>query len=333
MLPHGNQCGYFSPYWFRAGDNLVMINLFDDVPTFLAVVEAGSFAAAAKRLRVSRSAVGKAVARIEQRLGSRLFQRTTRSQSLTDEGQIFFERCGRAMAELEDARAMIEAGHAGVTGKLRVSMPVLYGRLRVAPVLLQLARSHPRLEIDLDFRDYFVDVIRDGFDLCVRGGWGEDIGGLMSRRIAGEATIVCASPAYIERNGAPSDLVDLARHETIAYRRGGKIQVWRFPNGGRILDIVPSTRFHVDDLGTILDSALAGFGLAWLPDWLIDEHMRSGRLVRILPNQLALTSDFYVVWPETPYLPRRVRVAIDALAAMDQPGSDRSTSPVLDHLR
>jgi len=294
-------------------------HLFDDVPTFVEVVEAGSFAAAGVRIKVSRSAVGKAIARLEQQLGVRLFQRTTRSQSLTDEGQIFFERCQRAMSELGAAKAMIDAGHVTVSGTLRASMPVLFGRLRVAPTLLQLARSHPELQLDLDFSDQYADVIGQGYDLCVRAGSPQDVGGLMARRIATESTIVCASPAYVAQHGEPNDFAALAQHEKIAYTRGGRTQVWRFPSAkGRTTDIVPSTRFHLDDLGSILDFALAGFGLAWLPDWLVDEHLQSGHLLRLMPQIPPLTSNLYAVWPETPYLARRVRVAIDALADMER---------------
>lgn len=286
----------------------------DDIPAFVTVVETGGFSAAARRMNVSRSAVGKAVARLEHRLGVRLFHRTTRRQSLTEDGQAFHERCRRALDELRAGAALLDSGRTTVSGKLRVSVPVLFGRLCVAPVLLNLAAIHPDLQIDLSFSDRPVDLIEDGFDLAIRNGALGDAPGLMARLVARPRTSVFAAPAYIGRHGAPATLDDVARHTAIVYARGGRIERWRFPRAGAApLELSPSTRLRLDDLGAIADAAVAGFGLAWLPGWLVRAQVASGALVRIeLP---ALVSDSHAVWPETPHLPLRVRVAIDALVA------------------
>ena len=289
---------------------------FDDVPAFVAVVESGGFSAAARRLNQSRSAVGKAVARLEGRLGVRLFHRTTRSQSLTEDGQTFYERCRRALEELRAGTALLESGRKTVGGKLRVSMPVLFGRLCVAPVLTRLAAIHPALEIDLNFSDRPVDLIEDGFDLAVRNGPLGDASGLMAHRVARQRTLVFASPSYIDRHGAPVTLDDLPRHVAITYARGGRMEQWRFPReDAPPLDLTPQTRLRFDDLGAIADAAAAGFGLAWLPSWLVRDEIRSGALVHLLADVPALVSDSHAVWPQTPHLPMRVRVAVDALAA------------------
>lgn len=292
-----------------------MIDLLNDVPAFVAAVEAGGFSAAARRLNLSRSAVGKAVARLEDRLGVRLFQRTTRSHSLTDDGQAFYEHCQRALGELRAGKALLETGRKTAGGKLRVSMPVLFGRLRVAPVLTRLAATHPGLELELDFRDRHVDLVHDAFDLAVRNGALGGGPGLMARRIAHERTTVCASPAYVDRHGLPAGLPDLARHQAVTYCRNGRTQTWLFPReGGPPHEVAPPTRLRFDDLGAILDAAVAGFGLAWLPDWLVGDSIGSGDLVRVLPDAPSLVSDVHAIWPEAPHLPVRVRVAIDALA-------------------
>jgi DNA-binding transcriptional LysR family regulator len=154
------------------------------VSVFVEAVEAGGFSAAALRLNLSRSAVGKTIARLEGRLGVRLFHRTTRSQSLTDDGQAFYERCLRALEEIRAGEAMLESGQQEATGRLRVSMPVQFGRRCVAPILSHLAEKHPRLELDLNFSDRLVDLLEDGFDLAIRTGPLDQSAGLMTRRIA-----------------------------------------------------------------------------------------------------------------------------------------------------
>ncbi len=293
---------------------MTTIDGFADVSVFVAVAEAGDFSAAARLLGVSRSAVAKAVARLEIRLGVRLFHRTTRRHSLTLEGQMFQERCQRAVAELQAGREMLDAGRTAVIGKLRVSMPVLFGRLCVAPALLRLAVGHPALQLDLSFSDRHVDLVEDGFDLSVRMGPLGSGSGLMTRRIAHERTIVVAAPAYLARHGIPSALDDLQHHHAVTYARGGLRQVWRFPRAGTTLvDVTPPTRMRLDDIGAIADAAADGFGLAWLPDWLIRDRLHAGTLVPVLNQELPLVSDVHLVWPETHHLPTRVRVAIDVL--------------------
>ena len=173
------------------------------VSVFVEAVEAGGFSAAAARLNLSRSAVGKTIARLEMRLGARLFHRTTRNQNLTEDGQAFYERCMRALDEIRMGEAMLDSGRREIAGRLRVSMPVLFGRRCVAPVLTELARQHPKLELDLDFSDRRVDLLEDGFDLAVRNGALGEGAGLMARRISYQRMTVCAAPAYLGARGSP----------------------------------------------------------------------------------------------------------------------------------
>ena len=297
-----------------------MIDLFADIPAFCAVVEAGSFSAAGRRLNLSRSAVGKAVARLERRLNVRLFHRTTRRQSLTEAGQTFYEYCQRASAELLAGKSVLESGRKTVTGRLRVSLPVLFGRLCIAPVLLRLTDSHPGLELDIGFSDRPLELIESGLDLAVRMGPLGDSPGLAARRIASERMAIFAGPAYIRQHGSPATLAELPRHHAVAYGRGGRVQGWLIPGEGtRPQDICPLARLRFDDLGAIADAAAAGYGLAWLPDWLVREQVQSGALVPVLAEVATHVSPIHAIWPETPYLPRRVRVAIDALADHSPP--------------
>ncbi|NBD12031.1 MULTISPECIES: LysR family transcriptional regulator [Corallococcus] len=288
------------------------------VSVFVEAVEAGGFSAAAVKLHLSRSAVGKTVARLEERLGVRLFHRTTRAQSLTQDGQVFYERCLRAMNELRAGQALLESGKQEVSGRLRVSAPVLFGRRCVAPILRDLARAHPKLELDLSFNDRLVDLLEDGFDLAIRNGGTRGIvagDGLTSRRVSFQRMSVCASPSYLRKHGTPRTLEALARHEALAYVRAGKTRTWLFPQeDGSNVEVVPRARLRFDDLEAIADAAVAGMGLAWLPCWLIRDDVRDKKLVRVLTGHPGLCFDVHALWPTTPHLPVRVRVAIDALA-------------------
>lgn len=291
-----------------------MSDPFGDIPVFVAVVELGGFAAAARHLNLSRSAVGRTVAKLEARLGAELLRRTTRRVVPTEDGHAFFEHCRRAVAELEAGRSALDRGRREIGGVLRVSMPVLYGRSRVAPVLAQLALQHPALVLELDFRDGLVDLLQDRFDLAVRMGPLRTEAGLSAVRIGEERTVLCASPAYVACRGVPARPDALGDHVLVTYARGGRLQPWTFrTQDGSSLVVRPASRFRYDDLGAIMDAAVAGVGLAWLPDWLVDDAFRRGTLVPVLPDMPATIGPVHALWPTADHLPRRVRAALDAL--------------------
>lgn len=291
------------------------------VDVFVAAVESGNFAAAANRLHLTRSAVAKTIARIEARLEVRLFHRTTRSQSLTEDGQIYYERCVRALEELRAGEAAFDSGRREASGRLRVSVPLLFGRQCVAPVLAGLASEHPKLELELSFSDRPVDLIEDGFDLAIRNGAAGEGAGLMVRTISLQRMTVCAAPAYLAEHGSPETLDELGSHRAVVYGRAGRIRTWQFPQpGGRMREVTPPTRLRFDDLEAIADAAEAGHGLAWLPCWLIRGRVHAGRLLPVLQDAPRFVIHTHALWLETPHLPLRIRLAIDALAAA-LPGS------------
>ena len=287
----------------------------DGVTVFVEVVRLGGFARAAEHLGLTRSAVGKAMARLEARLATRLFHRTTRVQSLTDDGQIYHEHCLRALAELQAAEAQMESGRHEVTGRLRVTMPVLFGRHCVAPILLDLARQHTLLELHLSFNDQPVDVLAEGFDLAIRcGALGAESEGLRARKLVEQRKLVCASPAYLAARGRPRNKAELAEHSILLYRRADRIHVWQLPDAtGRMGDTPLNSRLLLDDLETIADAAATGLGLAWLPEWLVRERLRTGALVSVLDDQPGATMDCHALWPSAPHMPLRLRLAVDAL--------------------
>jgi DNA-binding transcriptional LysR family regulator len=291
-----------------------MTDTLSGIREFVTVVEAGSFAAAAQRLNLSRSAVGKAVARLETRLGVRLCQRTTRVLSLTDDGLVYYERCIRALKELEAAELALESGRIEPAGKVRVTVPVVIGRHCVAPVLFDVARQHPAIVLEMSFSDRPVDLIEEGYDLAVRNGALPDDPGLMTRALARQRMTVCASPAYLAQHGIPATLADLSGHQAIDYANPRYTRSWLFPDSdGNTSEIAMKGRLRLDDLEAISDAAAAGLGLAWLPCWLIRARVAQGELVRLFDDT---ASEFTTsaLWPRAPFLPSRVRVLIDALA-------------------
>jgi DNA-binding transcriptional LysR family regulator len=288
---------------------------FDGVHLFVEVVDAGSFARAGERLSLTRSAVGKAVARLEARLGVQLFQRTNKTQSLTEDGQQYYERCLRAIEELRAGEALLESGRREVAGRLRVSLPVLFGRHCVAPILRDYARQHPRLELEMNFSDRQVDLIADGFDLAIRNGTLGNETSLKARRLVGQRKVLCASPSYLAERGEPSDLGDLADHDLLIYWRGDHGLSWRLPDTtGSLVELQPTSRLRFDDLEVIVDAAIEDMGIAWVPYWLVRDQLRSGHLVELWGDRATASLECYVVWPASQYLPLRSRLAIDILA-------------------
>lgn len=292
-----------------------MSDRWNGIAAFVQAVESGSFALAAERLNRSRSAVGKSVARLEQRLGARLFHRTTRQQSLTEAGQAFYEHCVRALAELEAAETVLDVGRQEPYGRLRVSVPVLFGRRCAAPVLLQLMQQHPQLRIEMSFSDRSVDLLEEGFDLAVRVGTLPDSASLAARRLGTQNMAICAAPSYLSRYGRPATADDLAGHAAIVYGLEGARKAWRVRDSeGRIHEPRLDARLCLDDLQAIADAAVAGLGLAWLPCWLLTPYLQAGELELVMDSESVLGAEIHAIWPQARYLPAKTRVAIDVLA-------------------
>ncbi|MCM7537408.1 LysR substrate-binding domain-containing protein [Enterobacter sp. DN] len=291
-----------------------MTDTLKDIPIFVASVEAGSFAQAAVRLHLSRSAVGKSIARLEERLGVRLFHRTTRSQRLTDNGALFYERCLRALEEIRGAESQLETGKHQVSGRLRVAVPVLFGRQCIAPLLIELAQEHPGLELEMSFSDRVVDLVEEGFDMAVRNGALADSSVLVARRLGEHRMILCAAPDYLLKNGQPQSVDDLRQHTAINYTRAGRVLPWQLMDyDGTSRTFIPRSSLNMDDLQAICDAALAGHGLAWLPCWMVIKEIQQGNLVPLLDQAPDVRFDVHAVWQQTPHLPLRVRIAIDML--------------------
>jgi DNA-binding transcriptional LysR family regulator len=283
---------------------------------FVKAVDLGSFAAAADALDLSGPMVGKHVRFLEERLGVQLITRTTRRQSLTEFGRAFYEHCRIVLAEAEAAEALAADQLAEPRGRLRITMPVHFGRRCVAPILYALAKKHPSLELDLSFNDRFVDLAEGDYELAIRTGDLEDKAGVVARRVARQRMVVCASPAFLKAHGRPRSVEALAEYQAVIYRRSGRIRPWLFPcDDGTIEEAAPPNRVRLDDLDAIADAAAEGMGLAWVPYWLVRDRIDARTLVQVLPNRPEFLYDAYALWLQTPHMPLRVRLAVDALAA------------------
>lgn len=283
---------------------------------FVRAADLGSFAAAAETAGMSATMVGKHVQFLEARLGVRLLSRTTRRQSLTEFGRAYYDRCRAILAEVEAAETMASDHLNQPHGVLRLAAPALLGRICVAPLLLELARRHPALGLDLSFDDQVVDLVAGAYDLGVRTGTIANRPGLMVRRLGSHRMIVCASPSYIATHGQPSGLAALNSHRAVMYGRPGWEHAWLFRDeeGARI-SATPPYKIRLNDMTAVLDAAVAGEGLAWLPAWLVREQLNAGAVVEVLQDQPCYAFDNYALWPQAARLPLRVRMALDVLAS------------------
>ncbi|WP_319529566.1 LysR family transcriptional regulator [uncultured Cohaesibacter sp.] len=291
--------------------------ILKELPTFLTVVEAGSFSAAANRLHLTRSAVAKSVARLETHLDIQLFNRTTRQLLLTDEGARYYEDCSHLIRDLRDAGAQLHEGRTEPIGRVRISAPVLFGRRCVAPVLRDLLRRHPKLDIDAEFSDSLVDVLSDGYDLVVRiGSTGGDAAELMTRKIGAQDMAIFASPEYLAQHGVPTNIEDLRLHSGVLYGKSASGRRWRIRDAnGTSHDIQMRSRQRYDDLEVVLDATIEGGGVAWLPRWLGAPHLTTGALQLVLDSDQVQPIDIRAIWPKSKFLPLRTRAVIDALVS------------------
>ena len=281
---------------------------------FAHVAEARSFTAAGQQLGVSSSAVGKAIARLEERLGVRLFHRSTRSVTLTPEGAAFLERCRRIFTEVEAAEQEFAHSLGAPRGKLRVSMPIV-GMLMM-PALSAFMRAHPEIELELDFTDRLVDVIAEGFDAVVRSGDVAD-SRLVARPLGKFRFRLAASPAYLKRAGTPQTPDDLLRHACLQHRfaTNGKLERWPLRRGRKALTLALPTTAVVNTIEPLIHMAEAGLGIACLPDFAIREQERKGTLVCVLDSYIHHSGTFRMLWPSSPYLSPKLRAFVDFMAA------------------
>ena len=288
------------------------------IDVFVCSADAGSFTAAAVRLNLTSSAVGKAVSRLESRLNTRLFERTTRSLTLTDAGAAFYRTCVRVLTELHTAEQVLAADQLAPSGRLRVDLPATFGRLRVMPLLLTFVEHHPAVLPHISFTDRFVDLVEEGIDLGVRIGGGDSWPTALAHRYLGkELLIFCASPAYLARRGTPRTISELLSHDAVTFGRAdGSANPWLIAHDtGSIERCNVEGRIIVGHGDAQVEAVLAGAGIAQLATWLVQEHLLSGRLVQLLPHTITDGLPLHLVWPRSKQLLPKVDGLVAYLGA------------------
>jgi len=264
----------------------------EGLQAFVEVAEAGGFGRAGRRLGVSKSIVSRRVSRLEAELGAQLLSRTTRGVAVTEAGLSFKAHADKVLEELEAARDVVAQSGDEIVGSLRIAAPSSFGARHLAPVLAELAVRHPRLHVEADYSDRFVDLIAERFDVAVRLGTLVD-SSLLARRIAPIHAVTVASPGYLERHGEPKTPADLASHEALL--QGAEI--WRFRDGRREISIRGEGRFKANNGYALVAAAEAGLGVAVLPTFLVGESIERGTLTRILRDYPVPEAGLFIVRP------------------------------------
>lgn len=301
------------------GDNPLPRTAMDlnEVLIFARVAEVGSFAQAARELRMPKSTVSRKVSDLEARLGVRLLQRTTRKLSLTDAGRLYFDHAARIVAELEQAEVSVTRMQEVPRGLLRVTAPL--GFKFLACMVTDFLRLHPEVEVTMSCTDRVVDLVEEGFDLAIRAGALTD-SSLVARLLGHERWLVIASADYLEKHGAPAMPSELDSHSCIVFFGGGMERTtWTLERDGTSAQVNVPSRLVVNDIDMVKEAAVAGLGIAMLPTSRCIDDLRTKRLHRVLPEWQAPTTPIHVVYPSTRHLSPKVRVFIDHLRARMTP--------------
>jgi DNA-binding transcriptional LysR family regulator len=280
---------------------------------FVRIVDAGSFAAGAEQLGLSRALASRAVLDLETRLGTRLLNRTTRRLSLTEAGAAFYRRAQRITADVAEAEEEAAALHARPRGLLRVNAPMSFGVLHVAPVLAAYLERYPEVSVDLTLNDRVVDLVEDGYDLAIRIGRLAD-SSLIARRLAPCRILLCAAPSYLAAHGTPAHPTDLTRHRCIAYAYGGDRGDWVLTGPEGEVRVRVSARLQINNGDAIQAAIREGYGIARQPDFIAAADLAAGRMVQVLPEWRLPEIGIHAVYPPARTLSAKVRSFVDFLA-------------------
>jgi len=281
---------------------------------FTAVVETGSFTAAAERLKANKSAVSRRVSALEERLGAQLLKRTTRTLNLTETGRSFYERSARLLADLDEAESAVAQEQGELRGRLRIALPLSFGLMHMTQPVNEFARLHPRVEFDLDLSDRYVDLIQEDIDVAVRIGRLTD-SSLIARRLFKSRLVASASPDYLAANGTPVTPADLSKHRCLAYSNLVDSSQWSWiDDDGQQQQVNVHASLAANNGEMLSQFAANGRGIVMQPTFIAHKFIRDGALVQVLPEVRWPDITAYAVYPPTRHLSYRVRAFIDFLA-------------------
>jgi DNA-binding transcriptional LysR family regulator len=289
------------------------VSRLSDAEVFVAVARAGGFSAAARELGLTQSALSRRVAALEARLGVRLLARSSRGVRPTDAGELFHAASQRALAELDAAEQSLVSSGRELRGTLRLHLPPALGRRVVWPLVARFAAQHPELRVHATLADRVVDLAAERADLAVRIGAPREPG-LVVRRLGERRNVACASRAYLERRGAPRRPADLARHDALVLRVYAPRERWRFETESGVAEVEVTPHIVSNDTEALLEAALAGLGVAFLPEFVVADALRAGALVRVLEQLRGVPFPIVAVWPDRRLSPA-ARALVDHLAA------------------
>jgi DNA-binding transcriptional LysR family regulator len=293
-----------------------MMNLLELLRTFVRVYELASFTGAADNLGLPRSTVSEHIRVLEQRLGARLLQRTTRRVQPTQDGQLLYERCRDMLDQVEEVEGLFREDSL-LAGRLRIDLPIALARSLVVPRLAEFLDKHPAIEIEVSATDRRVDLVREGFDCVLRIGEVTD-NGLVARRLGSYPLVNCASPGYLRRHGIPKTLADLADHHLIHYVPvlGARSAGFEYEEYGKPMCLPMRGRVTVNNSDSYKLACMGGFGLIQVPLAGVRDSLESGELQMVLPNHVPAPMSASLLYAHRRNLPRRVRAFMDWLAAL-----------------
>lgn len=296
-------------------DTLTESDPFRGVAVFVAAARADNFTQAADRMGLTKSSVGKTIARLEQSLGVKLFHRTTRLTRLTADGEAYLVACTSALDEITAAQAALSSNNQVLRGRIHIDMPVAFGRRVLLPALVEITRPHPGLSLSLTFTDATSDLLQDDVDIAIRFGTLRDTSHLVARHLATQDRIICASPAYLSEMGEPVNLAEVRQHRCIVGTAKGPPLVWVIQEDGIEKRFTPPASHQLTDGEAMVDAAVSGLGLGQFAVSLVREHLKAGRLKAVLQSCSSTGVDIHAVWPKRAQLSPRVRYMVDKLVA------------------
>lgn len=285
-----------------------------EIAVFVQVVKSGSFTDAAEHLGMSKSGVSKFVTRLEEHLGARLLNRTTRRLSLTEAGEVFFERSRRGLEEIDDASTEVSRLQNAPRGTLKINAPMSFGILHVAPALAAFQAKYPDLTVDMSLDDRKIDLVEGGYDLALRISNMAD-SSLVARRLAPCRHVICAAPSYLAAHSAPTNPAELRDHHIVGYKYQASMNEWEFQRpSGEQLSVPVSSCTQINNSLAVREALLSGIGIARTPTFIVGEDIRQGRLVPLLTNYRLPEVALYLVYAHRQNLSPKVRAFVDFMA-------------------